>query len=210
MKFRPQVFPWLAGTGVPALFFYGGWLFYGHWLFLAGFVLFAVLTVFLVYFFRDPSRTPATEAENSWLAPADGVVQAVEQLEDDRSRIVIFLSIFNVHINRMPVAGTIEEINYTPGDFLPAYREGIEEKNERNAILCRDDNSRKFELHQIAGVLARRIYCWLDENYSFFRGERCGMIALSSRTDLVLPAGVEPVVETGAVVRAGETEVARG
>ncbi len=210
MRIRPQVLPWLLGVLLPALAFYGFWLVYGGWLLLAGFAIFACLAVFMIYFFRDPSRRPETEAGDSWLSPADGVVKEVKELKDGRRRIVIFLSIFNVHLNRMPVSGKIEEINYTSGNFLPAFCNNVEKENERNVVSCRDKKDRLFELQQIAGLLARRIYFWFKENDSFKRGQRCGMIALSSRTDLIVPPEVEPVVEPGSVVRAGQTEVARG
>lgn len=210
MKIRPQVLPWLAGILLPAIGFYARWLVYNHLLFLTGFIIFSVLSVFLLYFFRDPSRQPESEAEDSWLAPADGVVKSVDNLEDGRHKIVIFLSIFNVHINRMPVSGEIEEIDYNSGDFRPAFAKDIENRNERNIVRCRDAEDRSFELWQIAGVLARRIYFWLDKSNLFDRGQRCGMIALSSRTDLIMPAEVEPMVQTGETVRAGKTEIARG
>ncbi len=210
MRFRSQGLPWITGTGLPAIIFYAGWLVYDHFLLLAGFVVFTLLTVFLIYFFRDPHRQPASDDASAWLAPADGVVTKIEELDSGRRRIVIFLTIFNVHINRMPVDGVIEEILYRPGSFLPAYREKLHEKNERNIIRCRDGQGREFEVWQIAGLLARRIYSWLEEGTNFKRGQQFGMIALSSRTDLVIPGDVIPEIEIGDTVRAGQTVVARG
>lgn len=209
MKIRPEATPWVLGTGVPTLTLYGFWVEMESWWFLGGFVVGAALTVFLFYFFRDPPRRPESGNPGDWLAPADGIVTEVRSEEDATSRIVIFLTVFNVHVNRMPVEGRVEEVEYRSGRFLPAFRGDLERTNEQNRVLCRDSRDRPFEVHQIAGMLARRIHCWVEPDDTFGRGSRFGMIALGSRTDLILPTGVEPVVEPRQTVRGGETVVGR-
>jgi phosphatidylserine decarboxylase len=210
MSIRREVWPWCLGSGFIAVACYVGWL-WTDWLSLQiVFAIFAFLTVFFIYFFRDPDREPDSEAADVWLSPADGVVTRIEEEEDGRTRIVIFLTVFNVHVNRMPVDGKIEEQDYRPGRFLPAFAGELEQKNEQNRLLCRDQQGREFEVWQIAGMLARRIYCWKDVSDSFSRGDRFGMIALSSRTDLILPEDVTPTVDPKDTVRGGQTVVAQG
>ena len=210
---RSESLPWLIGTGLPTLVLYGVWIWTGSWWAVAGFVPLTALFVFLVYFFRDPDRTPDTDRvqgdDDCWLAPADGIVTRIDE-EEGRYRLVIFLTVFNVHVNRMPVDGTVKGIYYQEGQFLPAFADNLDQRNERNRIICEDRHSRSFEVWQIAGMLARRIHFWKDVDDSFQRGERFGMIALGSRTDLVLPPDVEPVVQREETVRGGETVVARG
>ncbi len=206
---RSEALPWALAAGVPAGICYAAWLGGGGPWTLAGFVVFTAFLIFVLYFFRDPDREPESEDADAWLAPADGVVTAVEE-EDGRRRIVIFLTVFNVHVNRMPRAGSVTGMEYRGGRFLPAFRGNLEETNERHRIFCRDDRDREYEVWQIAGLLARRIHFWVEVGSTFERGDRFGMIAFGSRTDLVLPAGVQPVVEPGTTVRGGRTVVARG
>lgn len=206
---RSEALPWALGAGIPAALCYAAWLAGGGSWPLAGFVVFTAFLVFVLYFFRDPDREPESDAEDAWLAPADGVVTAVEE-EDGRGRIVIFLTVFNVHVNRMPREGCVTGMEYRGGRFLPAFRGNLEETNERHRILCRDEVGREFEVWQIAGLLARRIHCWVEVGSTFGSGDRFGMIAFGSRTDLVLPDGVQPAVEPGTTVRGGRTVVARG
>lgn len=209
MPVRSEAVPWVAGSGLPTLGFYAAWVAYGGWLLLAGFAVFCALTVYFLYFFRDPAREPDSPDPEKWLAPADGIVRKVKKTDSGRPRIVIFLTIFNVHLNRMPVKAEVEEVEHTSGKCLPAYADELEEKNERNLLRCRDEQGRRFEVWQLVGALARRIYCWAGEGDSLQRGQRFGMIAFGSRTDLVLPESVEPVVEPGQLVRAGKTTVAK-
>ena len=210
MSIRPEVWPWLIGSGSVALLSYGAWIYSDRLSFLIFFCLFAFISIFFVYFFRDPERTPDLEAADVWLAPADGIITAVEEEKNGRTRIVIFLTVFNVHVNRMPIAGKIENQEYRPGQFLPAFADELKQKNEQNRLQCLDQRGREFEVWQIAGLLARRIYCWKNISHTFERGERFGMIALSSRTDLVLPQDVTPTVDCKDIVRAGQTVIARG
>lgn len=208
MKIRTESWPWLAGSGLPAVVFYSYWLCNGGLIWLGLFLVATVLTVFFTYFFRDPERDPESEDPRDWVSPADGIVHEVDR-SGNGCRLVIFLTVFNVHLNRLPVAGRVEEVNYTPGQFLPAFADDLDQKNERNVLKCVDEQGRSFEVWQIAGLLARRIHSWVEPGAKLERGQRFGMIALGSRTDLVLPPEVKPVVETGEVVRAGQTTVAK-
>lgn len=217
MNLRREGFPWIGGAVLPAVASYGFWVYTWSYWALALFVLSTALTVFFVYFFRDPDRTPdfanttaSDEPERNWLAPADGIVTRLDDEEDGRARLVIFLTVFNVHVNRMPVTGTIHGIEYREGRFLPAFADNLEQRNERNRILCRDTFSRSFEVWQIAGLLARRIHFWNGVDDTFAQGDRFGMISLGSRTDLILPEDVRPTVSVNESVRGGQTVVARG
>ncbi len=217
MKIREESLPWITGSSLPALAGYGLWIYYTSYWFLGLFVVSALLTVFLVYFFRDPEREPDFDRTGSdfdperyWLAPADGLVRELEEDEDGRIRVVIFLTVFNVHVNRMPVSGEIGGLEYHKGHFLPAFSGNLKQRNERNRILCRDSFSRPFEVWQIAGMFARRIHFWDEVEDCFRQGDRFGMISLGSRTDLVLPETVRPTVSPDETVRGGRTVVGRG
>ncbi len=209
MGIRREVIPWAVGGLLPASLFYFAWLLTGNLFALLGFVLFAALSVFFLYFFRDPRRQPETAEENDWLSPADGIVRAVEEEEDGRLRLVIFLTIFNVHLNRMPVKGKVISCEYKPGRYLPAFAEATHLENERNILRCQTKTGEEFEIWQVAGLLARRIHCWVDAGEKLGRGDRFGMIALGSRTDLILPRDAEVNAAPGDLVRAGQTVIAR-
>ena len=169
----------------------------------------ALLTLFLASFFRDPSRR-IPQDPRSVLSPADGRVVAIESAPGGPvgARCVsIFLSLFNVHVNRAPVDGRISGIRYTPGSFLPAYREKASALNEQNLILLETGNG-PMAVKQIAGVIARRIRCWKSAGDMVARGERIGFITFGSRVDLILPLGAELRVGVGDRVRGGTTVVA--
>jgi phosphatidylserine decarboxylase len=217
VSIRSESIPWVAGSVVPALLSYGLWIYFGTYWFLGLFIGFAALSIFFIYFFRDPDREPDFdrtgadfEPERNWLAPADGIVTRLDEEDDGRVRIVVFLTVFNVHVNRMPVSGEICGIEYCEGQFLPAFADNLEKRNERNRILCRDTFSRPFEVWQIAGMLARRIHFWNEVDDVFNQGDRFGMISLGSRTDLVLPPEVSPTVTLDQSIRGGRTVIAQG
>ena len=183
----------------------------GAWLAWLG-VLF---TLFCLFFFRDPERVPPGRA-GALIAPADGrvvsVAPAVPPAElglgvVPRWRVSIFLSIINVHVNRVPADGIVTRIAYRHGAFVTASLDKASENNERNSLVISVDKSR-IGVVQIAGLVARRIVCFVREGTSVGAGERIGMIRFGSRVDVYLPAGVRPLVSEGQVAIAGETVIA--
>ncbi|WP_439123158.1 phosphatidylserine decarboxylase [Marivita sp.] len=174
------------------------------------------LTVWCYYFFRDPERvTP--EAPGLVISPADGVVSLIEPAVPPRelglpeiplTRVSVFMSVFNCHVNRAPVAGKIEKIAYRPGKFLNASLDKASEDNERNSLVIRMDDDRILTVTQIAGLVARRIVSFTQEGAVLDRGERFGLIRFGSRLDIYLPDGVEPSVKIGQTMIAGETVIA--
>ena len=173
------------------------------------FWFFLVLLGFLIYFFRDPERI-IPEGEGIIVSPADGKVMAVESLKSsfcgDSVRVSIFMSLFNVHVNRVPYSGVVENVEYRPGQFRPAYRGGVEKTNESNTIYI-ESGELKLIVKQIAGVIARRIVSYVGKGDRVVRGQRFGMIMFGSRVDLILPSRVKLRVGVGQKVKAGETIV---
>jgi len=180
---------------------------------LVGWIL-VLLTLSVAAFFRDPERVPP-QGEGLIVAPADGKVVSISTLKEDSSfpgaatRISIFLSPLDVHINRTPVEGIIEEIKYQRGKFLAAYKEEASVQNEHNALWFVDNKGRKFGVVQIAGVLARRIVCRVKAGDALIRGEKFGLIMFGSRTDTYLPTGCRIEVTEGQRVKGGETILGR-
>jgi phosphatidylserine decarboxylase len=173
-------------------------------------------TRFRLYFFRDPART-APPRPGLALAPADGrvvsVALAVPPAELDlgdtpRWRVAIFLSVIDVHVNRMPVSGTVTRIAYRHGKFLNASLDKASTDNERNALAIRLPDGRELAVVQIAGLIARRILCDAREGDAVVAGARFGIIRFGSRTDLYLPEGVRPLVVEGQTMIGGETVIA--
>jgi phosphatidylserine decarboxylase len=174
-----------------------------------GWILFGLLTVFVVSFFRDPERK-APPGENNILAPADGKIVLVEERESTpfsasqkAVQVSIFMSVFNCHINRIPSGGVVREVVYTPGTFLAADQERASTQNERNAILFLTDRGEEIGVVQIAGLIARRIVCWVKPGQRLSRGERIGLIRFGSRVDLFLPPTVKIKVRRGERVKGG-------
>jgi phosphatidylserine decarboxylase len=177
-------------------------------------VLGLAAVAFTLYFFRDPERTPPEGAEGLLLAPADGkVVEIVrgeeESLyldEEEATRVSIFLSPLNVHVNRVPAKGQIEYENYVPGDYLVAWHPKASSKNERSELGLRHDPSgTKVLFKQIAGAVARRIVYHLREGDRAKAGERFGLVRFGSRMDVIVPPQVEVTTEEGDRVRGGES-----
>jgi phosphatidylserine decarboxylase len=174
-----------------------------------------VLTLWCVYFFRDPARvTPVRDG--LVVAPADGkissVALAVPPAElglgpESVPRVSIFMSVFDVHVNRSPVSGEVERIVYRPGKFLSADLDKASEDNERNALVIRTPSGR-YGVVQIAGLVARRIVCFVKEGQLVSTGERFGLIRFGSRVDVYLPAGTRPLVAVGQYALGGETVLA--
>jgi phosphatidylserine decarboxylase len=194
----------------------------GSWLAVAVHPIFwvlpaAALLVWLeiVWFFRDPERVIPADAD-AFVSPADGTVTNVEEVDEPEFgralRISIFLSVFNVHVNRLPCAATVTSVRYFPGAFLDARNTEAAVRNEQLWIdLEQAGGSRPVRVKQISGAIARRIVCWLKARDSVAKGERLGMIKLGSRTDLLVPAGQarEVCVKVGDKVRGGATILLR-
>ena len=170
--------------------------------------------IFFIWFFRDPERH-APEGKGLVVAPADGKVVSLAKIEGapllagNRTRLSIFMSPLDVHINRMPVAGTVEEVNHQPGKFFAAYKDEAVEQNEQNCMRIADLEGRKFAVVQVAGFLARRVVCKARKGDTLSRGARFGLIMFGSRTDLYLPPEAEIMVSEGQKVKGGETVVGR-
>jgi phosphatidylserine decarboxylase len=174
-----------------------------------------LLTLWCAYFFRDPPRvTPVSD--RVVVSPADGrislVVNAVPPLELGLGtmplpRVSIFMSVFDCHVNRTPISGRIERIVYTAGKFLNADLDKASEDNERNGFVI-VGTAGQVGVVQIAGLVARRIVCWIKEGQEIGAGERIGMIRFGSRVDVYLPAGTAPLVSEGQTSLAGETVIA--
>ena len=176
-----------------------------------------LLTLGVYLFFRDPERVPPTDTR-AVVSPADGIVCMILQtpipsaLEAGNApvwRVSVFMSVFNVHVNRMPAGGIVTKAHYIPGKFLNASLDKASEDNERHLYLMRTEDGQTLAFVQIAGLIARRILCLVREGQTLTRGERFGLIRFGSRVDVYLPPGVEPVVSVGQIMVAGETPVAR-
>jgi phosphatidylserine decarboxylase len=187
-------------------------LFISLWLTLIG----LVAGLFCLYFFRDPARVPPTRA-GAILAPADGRVVSVAPGVPPaelglgpaiRWRVSIFLSVLNVHVNRVPIDGTVTRIAYRHGAFFNASLDKASDANERNAVALRLADGSELVVVQIAGLIARRILCSLREGDAVHGGERLGIIRFGSRTDLYLPEGIQPLVCEGQTMIGGETVIA--
>lgn len=175
-------------------------------------LIFGVLTIFTVFFFRDPERTIPL-APGVLVAPADGKIVAIDTLEThphiggQTLKISIFLSVFDVHVNRVPASGTVDYVKYNPGKFLAAFEDKASLLNEQTEIGMTAENGRKIVFKQIAGLIARRIVCTLNENDRPTAGDRCGMIRFGSRTDLLVPIDSRLDVKMGDRVKGGKTVI---
>nr|WP_182874656.1 MULTISPECIES: phosphatidylserine decarboxylase [unclassified Microbispora] len=162
----------------------------------------AALTGGMLWFFRDPERAPG---EGRLISPADGVVQSIDPWPDGRTRVAIFMSPLNVHVNRAPAAGTITSVEHVPGGFVPAFNKDSD-KNER-VVWHFDTALGDIEMVQIAGAVARRIVPYLFAGAKVVQGERVGLIRFGSRVDLYLPEGIAPAVTVGTRTVAGVTRI---
>ncbi|RJP55488.1 MAG: phosphatidylserine decarboxylase family protein [Deltaproteobacteria bacterium] len=173
-------------------------------------LLLVLIDLFLLYFFRNPERR-IPDFKGSVVAPADGkVIHAGEYLEDrflggKTIKISIFMSIFNVHINRIPTSGRITDVFYKKGRFFSANFDKASLLNEHNAVLMETENGKKVLFVQIAGLVARRIICWIKKGDSVVRGQRFGLICFGSRVDIFLPLETKIDVKIGQRVKGGET-----
>lgn len=173
-----------------------------------------ILACYFTYFFRNPKRT-IPEGANLVVSPADGTVQDVVTLDNDEfvkgpcTKIVIFLSVFNVHVNRSPIAGEIKCQKYVCGRFRPAYKDEVGFENERHMLGIENEQGMRVTVTQIAGILARRIVSWVTLDDNMDKGQVYGLIKFGSCTELVVPQNVEVLVKRGDKVRGGESVLGR-
>lgn len=197
--------PYLAGAIVVALLvsaWLGGWVALPLWL----------IAVFILQFFRDPPRRVPADP-NAVLSPADGRIVAVEKTQDpygerEAIKISVFMNVFNVHSNRSPVDGEILKIQYFPGKFVNADLDKASVENERNALVIQGSNGKQLSCVQVAGLIARRILCYVKPGERLARGQRYGFIRFGSRVDVYLPPEAAPKVAIGDKVYATETILA--
>lgn len=180
-----------------------GWLFW----------LSAIVTFCIAGFFRDPERV-IPQGENLVVSPADGKIILIQEVqypalgEEKYLQVSIFMSVFNVHVNRAPIAGTVEDVSYNPGKFFAAYENKASLLNEQNTIILsqeRNGKAVKILVKQIAGLIARRIVCYAKPGMTYKRGERIGLIRFGSRVDLFLPLDTTLSVELNDKVKGGLT-----
>lgn len=174
------------------------------------------LTVWCYYFFRDPKRTTPIR-EGLVVSPADGVVSLIEPAvppaelglpDEPLTRVSVFMNVFNCHVNRAPVEGEVAAVAYRPGKFFNASLDKASSDNERNSLAIRMADGRQIAVVQIAGLVARRIVCFVQKGDALMAGERFGLIRFGSRLDVYLPDGVAPMVSVGQTMVAGETVLA--
>ena len=202
------------GPGFVALFAFATFILWLIWspLGIVGFFL----TIWCFYFFRDPDRiTPAREG--LVISPADGVIQSITEINGPRelnlsrkkfTRVSVFMSVFDCHVNRMPISGVISNETYVPGLFLNATLDKASADNERQCLLIKSDTGKELAVVQIAGLVTRRIRSDVQVDQHLEAGERIGMIRFGSRVDVYLPRGVHPLAAVGQKMIAGETVIA--
>jgi phosphatidylserine decarboxylase len=196
--------PFIAVSAVASalLTWYAGWWSAPLWLW----------TLFVIQFFRDPPRAVPAQA-NAVLAPADGRVVRIDATYDpytnrDALLVSVFMNVFNVHSNRAPVDGTVERIEYSPGKFINADLDKASTDNERNAMVVRLPGGERVTVVQVAGLIARRILCYVKPGDTLARGQRYGFIRFGSRVDVYLPRSARPKVAVGDIVYAASTVIA--
>jgi phosphatidylserine decarboxylase len=193
----------IIGIALTSIFFILGWILLA--------IPLAVLTLLTIYFFRDPERKHENIA-HALLTPADGKILAIERLDQGDSRfegrvtkISIFMSIFNAHVNRAPIHGKITDISYHPGKFFSANIDKASLCNEHNLITLETEGKEKVTVVQIAGLIARRIVCWVKQGDHVKTGQRFGLIRFGSRVEIYLPPESKILVKQGDKVKAGQT-----
>ena len=207
MTIAREGLPLIIAAGVLALIAFGlGWVALG--------VVLVLVTLAVAAFFRDPERS-IPGGDGLVVSPADGRIVSIAAIAGDglfadaATRISIFLSPLDVHINRAPVAGRVNEVRYQAGQFLAAYKDEASRCNEQNALRIVDERERNWGVVQIAGFLARRIVCRVGAGAALARGERFGLIMFGSRTDIYLPKGCRVEATEGQHVTGGETILGR-
>ncbi len=173
---------------------------------------FWIIALFVLQFFRDPPRM-IPQKPNAVLSPADGRIVVVEKAHDpyanrEALKISVFMNVFNVHSNRSPVDGKVEKVEYFPGQFINADLDKASTENERNAVVITAANGQTVTCVQVAGLIARRILCYVNAQEALYRGQRYGFIRFGSRVDVYLPLTARPLVTVGDKVSATETILA--
>jgi phosphatidylserine decarboxylase len=200
---RKEGIPYIVGALFLSSFFYLLWL-------EPIAVAFVIVSLFFLYFFRDPERIPPADP-HAVVSPADGKIISITQNSGlcgkDYTEISIFMSPLDVHVNRIPFDGNIKEIIYTPGKFFSAFKEKAYRENENIKITIQTQHG-EIIVRQVAGFIARRAVCWVKEGDSLSKGERFGMIKFSSRVDICLPSSFKIQVNVGYKVKAGTTVIA--
>ncbi len=197
--------PFLAGAVAASVLatLFGGWLWaLPLWL----------ISVFVLQFFRDPARS-APQGDKLVLAPADGRIVAVEHTLDpylnrEAQKVSVFMNVFNVHSNRSPIQGVVTGVQYFPGKFVNADLDKASSENERNAVMLKTSDGQELTFVQVAGLIARRILCYVKPGETLQPGQRYGFIRFGSRVDVYLPLTAAIKVTLGDRVRAGETVLA--
>ena len=211
--FAREGYPFIAYTaGLTILLVFSAWKLCSFVLAIPAAVSF-LLILFVLYFFRNPERTPPADVQ-AVVSPADGVVVVVERVSETplgcpALKISIFMSVFNVHVNRVPFDGTVVDVFYHRGKFFDARDGRASCENERNGILLEIPGGARIAFVQIAGLIARRIVCYATIGDDLKRGERYGLIRFGSRLDVYLPVDMEPLVKLGDIAVAGETVLGR-
>lgn len=189
-----------------------GLFFISDWLGWAG----VGLTIWCYYFFRDPQRTTPTR-DGLLVSPADGIISLIEKAvppeelgmsPEALTRVSVFMNVFNCHVNRAPIAGDVVSIAYRAGKYFNASLDKASSDNERNSLALKIADGRQIAVVQIAGLVARRIVCFVKKSQVMRTGERFGLIRFGSRVDVYLPEGVHPLVSVGQSMVAGETVIA--
>lgn len=199
--------PFVLVAGIATLAFAVGGVYSGSF-------VFGLLTCYIIYFFRNPERLPPVGAQMV-AAPADGRVIGVAEkmepkfLKEKMRRVSIFMNLFDVHVNRVPVDGTVRDMKYQRGRFMAASEDRAAEENEHNAMLIETPRGDRLVMVQVAGLVARRIVCYPTVGAFILKGQRMGLIRFGSRVDMYLPLDAEVMVSEGDKVLGGETIIAR-
>lgn len=195
----------LIGCVVTVLLFYTGLVLLS--------VMTGILSLFTIFFFRDPYRNNDTDSK-AVLTPADGTVLDIRHIENENNplgepaiKVSIFMSIFDVHVNRIPIAGTVRKIMYHPGKFFRANLDKASEYNENNKVILETADSRRIVVIQIAGLIARRIVCWIKVGDQVETGQRFGLIRFGSRLEVYLPFDSRVTAQPRQKVKAGKTVI---
>ncbi|MGC8501120.1 MAG: phosphatidylserine decarboxylase family protein [Leptospirillia bacterium] len=163
------------------------------------------LVAFVVNFFRNPPRTVPSLPPGRIVSPADGKIVVAETAPSGRVKVSIFMNVFNVHLNRIPVDGTVTGVTYFPGAFMNASFDKASEQNERNRVEMRTEKGESLTMVQVAGLVARRILCYAEPGDTLSAGTIFGLIRFGSRVDLDLPVGTTLSIRQGEMVKGGET-----